>query len=212
MFFKVQGTMDYFGNTNLMDTFLRFKMNLLEIGFWVLDWFTSLNAGIEFSPLIACWIFILAAVNWIFPSVLPSYFNWTQLSTYFRLFRRCVTIWMMYYFIWVPANRALFWTLKEYLHLPVMLCQQWLPFLSLILSIYTLALSMSHSGLLRFVKLKKTLGKLAWAPATPSSPGRRSRSSSPSRSSGKRARSTSPRHNSQLRTTRNGTIYGVWNL
>ena len=120
-----------------------------EVALGTILWFGGLNRGIEFTPLVACVIFLIASTNWLCPTILPEYFNWAQLSAYVKFGGRCLAIWLLYHFIWVPANCALFWVLKECLNLPKHLYQQWLPFLSVALSIHILALSMSYSGLLR---------------------------------------------------------------
>lgn len=187
----------------------KITMHIVEFITTITNWATSVNHGIEFSPVIACWIFIVAALNCCFPNFLPSYFNWKSLSSYLRLGARLISIWMLYYIIWVPANRALYWALREYLILSKGMCQQWMPFLSVVMSIYILALSLSYSGLMRLTSRGNTRSigfttpkREAGLQLTSNRSGRSSSFSALSESRGL------PR--SMLRMTRSGTIYGTW--
>ena len=112
---------------------------------WLLEILCSVNEGIEFSPVLACWLVIIAAFNWRFPRLLPGYFNWTKLNDYLAVMIRLLAIWVAFSGVWVPANRFLFWVMRDFLLLPRAVCRQWLPFLSMAAAVLLLTVSIKES-------------------------------------------------------------------
>ena len=72
--------------------------------------FLSVNKGtIDFAPAVASWIFILAVVNATFPRALPRLAS----SWWMALALRLLTPYFAFRYVWIPANRILFYFLKR---------------------------------------------------------------------------------------------------
>jgi hypothetical protein len=114
-----------------------------ELSKQALRTFSTLNQGIEFSPVLASWMFILAAVNLSYPGLLPVACKYAE-KFMWAAFRFALP-WLSFCYLWVPANQMLC-SMFSYMDLPYYLGCQWLSFLSVVLAVLFLVSSLQYTG------------------------------------------------------------------
>ena len=85
-----------------MDTLAQIRSSLL-----------SINKGIEFSPVMASWIFLVAAVNLSFPEIL-NFCTRQRCRRFVRLVARILFPWLAFHCLWIPVNIILCCSLSRY--------------------------------------------------------------------------------------------------
>ncbi len=115
----------------------------MEFGKEVVATLLTLNKGIEFSPILASWMFLLAAVNLCYPTFLPSFFRYSAKVVH-EAFRLAIP-WLALRYVWVPA-KCMLCCFFVCMGLPHYLGTQWLSFLSPVLGVLFLISSLRYTG------------------------------------------------------------------
>ncbi len=110
----------------------------------------ALNSGIEFVPAVATIIFILACINFIFPSAMYRVTG-TRFQRRLRRFGRFIAPWILLEVLWIPLNKFFYFVTADVLELDPTARDAWLPFFSVIASLGFMFYSLQYSGYFLFL-------------------------------------------------------------
>ena len=105
----------------------------------------NINSGIEFSPPLASWLFIIALLNFAFPCAVTMLISGAQ--EYAGILLRFILTAVVFRIIWVAFTHLLAIVMIEYLNLS-RTAWQWVSLLLLIASIASLVASLHTTGMI----------------------------------------------------------------